>query len=133
MKRKDSSRGDHQIPLPPVLLRTVKEWKKADGDSSIFVCPAPRDSRKPVTPEGVEKYYRSTLGLAGKHSPHSWRSAFSSVARDAGKADEVIKAQLDHQVGTKTDSAYDRSKRLKLRKALLAWYEKSLIRARDAA
>ena len=133
MKRKDAARGDHQIPLPPVLLRTLKEWKEIDGEGASLICPAPRDSKKPITPEGVEKYYRDVLGLAGKHSPHSWRAAFSTVARDAGKSDEVIKAQLDHQVGNKTDSAYDRAKRLKLRRALLKWYEEQLIAARDAA
>jgi hypothetical protein len=25
-----------------------------------------------------------TLGLEGKHSPHGWRSVFSTVARDQG-------------------------------------------------
>ena len=103
-----------------------------DGESALLICPAPRDIEKPITPEGVEKYYRDVLGLAGKHSPHSWRAAFSTVARDAGKPDDVVKSQLDHQVGNKTDSAYDRAKRLKLRRALLRWYEAQLVSARDA-
>jgi integrase len=131
MKRKDSTRDDHEIPLPPLLLATVREWRKDDEAEAVMVCPAPRDKRRSITAEGVEKYYRDVLGLAGKHSPHSWRSAFSTVARNAGKADEVIKTQLDHQVGNKTDSIYDRATRLRLRRILLTWYEKQLIAARD--
>lgn len=111
----------------------MKDWKEIDGEGASLICPAPRDIKKPITPEGVEKFYRDVLDLAGKHSPHSWRAVFSTVARDAGKSDEVIKAQLDHQVGNKTDSAYDRAKRLKLRRALLKWYEEQLIAAREAA
>ncbi len=72
---------------------------------------APRDAERSVTPEGVEKYYREALGLVGRHSPHSWRSAFSTIAREAGKDADVIEAQLDHVVGNKVASAYDRAKR----------------------
>lgn len=131
MKSKDANRGVHAIPLPPLLLEQVREWRKVDGEAATMVCPAPRDPKRAVTPEGVEKYYRNALGLAGKHSPHSWRSAFSTVCGEAGKSDEVIEAQLDHQVGSKTASAYDRAKRLKLRRRLLTWYERCLVEARD--
>lgn len=131
MKVDDAKRGDHQVPISPILLKTLREWKEADGKDAILVCPAPRDNTRPITPEGVEKYYRDVLGLKGKHSPHSWRAAFSTVSREAGKPDEVIKAQLDHQVGTRTDSAYDRAKRLDLRRTLVKWYEQQLIKARD--
>jgi integrase len=133
MKRKEPHRGDHEIPLPPALLTTIREWKEADGAGAVMVCPAPRDGTKSITAEGVEKYYRDVLLLAGKHSPHSWRAAFSTIAREAGKRDEVVKSQLDHQVGNKTDSAYDRAKRFKLRRTLLEWYEGQLVAARDHA
>ena len=92
-----------------------------------MVCPAPRDATRAITPEGVEKYYRDALKLQGKHSPHSWRSAFSTVAREAGKESDVVEAQLDHVVGTKVASAYDRSKRLQLRRELMRWYERQSI------
>ena len=37
-----------------------------------------------LTRESVEKAYRVTLGLEGKHTPHGWRAAFSTLARDHG-------------------------------------------------
>jgi integrase len=133
MKRKDEARGPHEIPIPPVLLGQLNEWRSADSPDSTLVCAAPRDSTRPVTPEGVEKFYRNALGLQGKHSPHSWRSAFSTIARDDGQDGDVIEAQLDHVVGNKVASAYDRAKRFELRRKLMRWYEGQLISARDGA
>ena len=133
MKRKDMERGPHVVPLPPVLLAALKEWRAADGPRARYVCPAPRDPASPVTPEACEKFYRRQLELAGKHSPHSWRSAFSTVCREAGKDGDTIEAQLDHVVGNKVASAYDRAARLELRRELMKWYEATLLAARDGA
>lgn len=133
MKRKDPDRGPHVVPLPPALLAALREWRAADGPEAEFVCPNPRDRSRPITPEGMEKFYRRALGLAGKHSPHSWRAAFSTVAREAGKHPDIIEAQLDHVVGNKVAAAYDRAKRLQLRRELMQWYEQRLIAARDGA
>jgi hypothetical protein len=63
----------------------LREWRTADGDQATMVWPAPRNPETSITPEGVEKFYRDVLGLQGKHSPHSWRSAFPTAAREAGK------------------------------------------------
>ena len=133
MKLKDEARGPHVVPLPPALLAALREWREADGADAVYVCPAPRDAAKPITPEAVEKHYRNALGLGGKHSPHSWRSAFSTVCREAGKDGDSIEAQLDHVVGNKIAAAYDRAKRLQLRRELMRWYERQLIAARDGA
>ncbi|MGI8894556.1 MAG: tyrosine-type recombinase/integrase, partial [Casimicrobiaceae bacterium] len=71
MKRKDPERGPHIVSLPPALLTMLREWRTADGPNAVFVCPAPRNPAKPITPEAVEKFYRNALGLSGTHSPHS--------------------------------------------------------------
>ena len=133
MKRKDSERGPHVVPLPLQLAVSLREWLAADGNRAGYVCPAPRDAKRSITPEAVEKYYRDALGLGGKHSPHSWRSAFSTVCREAGRDGDSIEAQLDHVVGNKVASAYDRAQRLELRRELTGWYERTLIAARDGA
>lgn len=131
MKRKDQARGNHEVPLPPTLLVLMKEWKRSDG-AGVYACPAPLGDGY-VTREAIEKLYRRKLELTGKHSPHSWRSVFSTWAREAGKDGDVIEAQLDHVVGNKVSAAYDRAKRLELRRELVAWYERELIGARDGA
>ncbi len=132
MKRKDAERGPHIVPIPSKLLAMLREWRRADGDDAAFVSPAPnRDA--PVTREAVEKLYRRGLGLSGRHSPHAWRSVFSSWARDARKEGDAIEAQLDHVVGNTVAAAYDRAKRVELRRSLMIWYEAQLLAARDGA
>ena len=133
MKRKDEERGPHVVPIPPALLAALREWRAADGSEAVHVCPAPRDAAVALTREAVEKFYRRTLGLAGKHGPHSWRSAFSTVCREAGKDSDTVEAQLDHVIGSKVASAYDRAARLELRRELMRWYERQLLAARDGA
>ena len=41
MKRKESERGPHLVPIPPRLLVEMREWGRADGKKAQFVCPAP--------------------------------------------------------------------------------------------
>ena len=132
MKRKEAERGPHVVPLPPVLLTMVREWKRADGDDVVYVCPATRSDGR-ITREAVEKFYRVTLGLAGKHGAHGWRSVFSTWGYEAGKDGGAIESQLDHNVGNKVQAAYDRLQRLGLRRELATWHESMLIAARDGA
>ena len=130
MKRKDPERGPHVVPIPPKLLAELSDWRRADGEGARFVCPAPRGDNS-ITREAVEKFYRRTLKLTGKHSPHSWRSVFSTWARDAGKSGDVVESQLDHVVGNKVASAYDQAQRVELRRTLVTWHESVLLTARD--
>ena len=132
MKRKDAERGAHVVPLPPRLLTAMKEWHRIDKGGDGFVCPAPRGAGS-ITREGVEKFYRRTLHLSGKHSPHSWRAVLSTWANDAGEDADAVEAQLDHATGTKVKTAYDRAQRFERRADLMAWHEDALIAARDGA
>jgi integrase len=132
MKRKDKGRGPHVVPIPPGLLAQMREWQRADGMDSVYVCPAPRGDA-PITREAVEKFYRRTLDLSGKHSPHSWRSVLSTWANDAREDADAVEAQLDHNTGDKVKVAYDRARRLDRRAELMAWHERALLAARDGA
>jgi len=132
MKRRDTERGPHGVPLPAYLLKLVTDWRRVDGPGAEFMCPAPRGGGH-VTREAVEKFYRRTLALANEHSPHAWRSVFSTWSRDAGKDGDAVEAQLDHVVGGKVQAAYDRAARLERRRELMEWYADMLIAARDGA
>lgn len=62
---------------------------------------------KHIGRESIEKMYRVTLGLEGKHSPHGWRSSFSTLARDNGFARDVVELALDHARDNEVARAYD--------------------------
>jgi integrase len=132
MKIKDSERGPHEVPLPPRLVAMMREWRREDGADATWICPG-HGSETPITREAVEKFYRRTLGLTGKHSPHSWRSVLSTWASDAGEDADAVEAQLDHGDPNKVKAAYNRAKRYDRRADLMAWHEQALVAARDGA
>jgi integrase len=131
MKRHDPQLGPHVIPLPPGLLARMREWHRID-EGTGYVCASPTTDSH-ISREAVEKFYNRTLHLAGKHSPHAWRSVFSTWSRDAGKDRDAIEKQLDHAVGNEVQQAYDRADRLDIRREIVNAHEQTLIAARDGA
>lgn len=122
---------DHRIPLCPEIATELHHWKgMVGGRSSVLPSPA---GGKPITREGVEKAYRVTLGLRGKHSPHGWRSAFSTLARDQGFARDVVALALDHAHDNEVARAYDRGERFTQRVELFNWWGEQLAAAQRGA
>jgi integrase len=118
---------DHKIILCSVIATELREWRKS-CPSKRWVCPGRRTDQH-VTREAVEKVYRTTLGLADKHSPHGWRAAFSTLARDAGVERDVVELALDHIHDNEVVRAYDRGQRLHQRVKLMSWWGEELARA----
>lgn len=134
MKMKEVKRGPHVVPLPPGLLTMLKGWRAEDGKGAMFVCSSKRNANGHVTGAAVEKFYKRTLGLSGKHVPHSWRTVLKTWAGNAGKPFDVIEAQLDHiNIGGKVSGSYDGADRVDPRRELMAWHESKLVAARDGA
>jgi len=94
-KMKDHTRiGDHRIPLGPQITAELKQWGKLFGRKG-YVFPSPTGNQF-ISRESLEKAYRVTLNMSGKHAPHGWRSAFSTLARDNGFEQDVVELALDH-------------------------------------
>ncbi len=101
-------------------------------DARGFVFPSPAGG-KYIGRESIEKVYRVTLGLEGKHSPHCWRSAFSTLARDQGFARDVVELALDHAHDNEVARAYDRGERFTQRVQLFNWWDEQLAAAQCGA
>ncbi|TXT21799.1 MAG: putative phage integrase [Gallionellaceae bacterium] len=84
----------HRVPMCPEIADELCRWRETFGGKG-FVFPSPQGG-KYIGRESIEKVYRVTLALGGKHSPHGWRSAFSTLARDNGFARDVVELALDH-------------------------------------
>jgi integrase len=97
-----------------------------------FVFPSPSGG-KHIGRESIEKVYRVTLQLAGKHSPHGWRSAFSTLARDHGFVREVVELALDHAHDNDVARAYDRGERFIQRVELFDWWGTQLYLSEQGA
>lgn len=131
MKRRKTAGDFHLVPLPRGLLALLRDWHATRDPANPYVCVSPLRERTHLTRETIEKWYRETLLLRGEHSPHSWRSAFSSLAHDAGMPHDAIEAQLDHLLhDSAVAGAYDRGTRLEARRKLVQWWESTLLAAK---
>lgn len=131
-KMKVSDRDiDHRVPLGPEIVAELRQWSEVFGKRG-YLFPSPTGG-KHIGRESIEKVYRVTLGLAGKHSPHGWRSAFSTLARDQGFAREVVELALDHAHDNDVARAYDRGERFGQRVELYQWWGRELSAAQRGA
>jgi integrase len=122
---------DQRIPLSPEIAAELRQWQGVTG-SKGYVFPSPAGG-KHIGRESIEKVYRVTLGLDGKHSPHGWRSSFSTLARDNGTARDVVELALDHAHDNEVVRAYDRGARFDERVKLFKWWGKQLAAAQRGA
>jgi len=128
---------DHKIILGPTIAAELRTWRALIGGKG-FVFPSPVGG-KHITRESLEKVYRVTLGLDGRHTPHGWRSALSTLARDTpedkggGFERDVVELALDHIHDSEVVRAYDRGKRLEERVRLMHWWDEQLMKAQRGA
>lgn len=124
---------DHKIILGATIASDLRAWRALAGRKG-YAFPSPLDARKHITRESLEKVYRVTLGLEDRHTPHGWRAAFSTLARDEGGFErDVVELALDHIHDTDVVRAYDRGERLQQRIKLMAWWDGELARAQQGA
>jgi integrase len=126
MKMKDRD-FDHKVILGPTITAELSHWRRATGGAG-YAFPSPVDNGKHITHESLEKVYRVTLKLDGKHSPHGWRSAFSTLAKENEKpfSRESVELALDHVADNAIVRAYDRGQRLEERVRLAYWWDAQL-------
>jgi integrase len=122
---------DHRVPLCPEITAELKQWREVFGGRG-YVFPSPTGG-KFIGRESIEKVYRVTLGLEGKHSPHGWRSALSTLARDQGFPRDVVELALDHAHDNEVARAYDRGERFTQRVVLFNWWGQQLAAAQRGA
>jgi integrase len=122
---------DHRIPLSPEISAELRQWKGVFGGKG-YVYPSPAGG-KHIGRESMEKVYRVTLGLDGKHSPHGWRSSFSTLTRDHGFVRDVVELALDHVHDNEVARAYDRGERFDERVKLFQWWGAQLAAAQRGA
>jgi integrase len=122
---------DHRIPLCVEITEELRHWQGMIGKKG-YVFPSPAGG-KHIGRESIEKVYRVTLNLAGKHSPHGWRSAFSTLARDNGFERDVVELALDHAHDDEVARAYDRGERFSQRVELYKWWGAELAAAQRGA
>lgn len=125
MKKTDGRFPAHRVPLAPELAAELRDWRKV-APKSRFVCPAPTNPSRPISRESIEKSYRETLKLAGRHCPHGWRTSLATQALDNGFNRDVVHLACDREHDSEVALAYDRGERFDQRVELFNWWGRQL-------
>lgn len=113
LDKKDEEMHDHLVPLSPAAVDVLNALRALTGRSP-FVLPNDRWAHRPMS-ENAIGYLINRAGYRGKHVPHGWRAAFSTVmnewAQEHGKPGDrqVIDAMLAHVPKEKVEAAYNRA------------------------
>lgn len=120
--RKDEAGGDHLVPLAPESVAVLRAAWKLSGQGKL-VFPGNRQAHRPMS-ENALGYLLNRAGYHGRHVPHGFRAAFSTImnewAKTHGRPDdrEVIDLMLAHVPANKVEGAYNRAAYMDRRREL---------------
>ncbi|MFL6858376.1 MAG: tyrosine-type recombinase/integrase, partial [Allosphingosinicella sp.] len=116
--RKQDQAFEHVVALSRQAVALLREIRAA-GVSGALIFPNARDRRRPMSKNALGDLYRRA-GLRGRHVPHGWRAAFSTIMNERHRADRaVIDLVLAHTPKDKVEAAYNRAEHLGRRRELL--------------
>ena len=122
LRRKANDLADHLVPLSTQSVDVLEALRTISGGGPLAF-PSLRHSHKPMS-ENAIGYLLNRIGYHGRHVPHGWRAAFSTLmnewAKANGRADdrEVIDLMLAHTNGNKVEGAYNRAAYMPRRREL---------------
>ncbi|MGN6277668.1 MAG: tyrosine-type recombinase/integrase [Sphingomonas sp.] len=135
---------EHLVPLVPQAVDVLRVAHQLSGDGP-YVFPSSRWFDRP-TSENTIGYLYNREGYKGRHCPHGWRSAFSTLenerigaefATDQSKAFErlIVDAMLAHRPRgiSDTEFAYNRAAHMERRRAIAAGWAQRLLDGLPAA
>lgn len=71
---------DHRVPLVPQAVEALRALRRLTGRCQ-FLFPNTRTTREPMTDAALSSLYLE-LGYRGRHVPHGWRAAFSTLMNE---------------------------------------------------
>lgn len=74
---RDDEAYDHQVPLAQTAVAVLHAARALTGRGTM-VFPSAWDSGDPISENAVSYLYKR-IGYKGRHVPHGWRSAFSTI------------------------------------------------------
>jgi integrase len=121
MKGREEKKREHAVPLTPEAVAITKVLRDLTGRSP-FMFPNARHAHRPMS-ENALGYLLNRAGFHGRHVPHGWRAAFSSIMNERFPADRaVIDLMLAHVPKDKVEAAYNRAEHMARRRELAqAW------------
>lgn len=124
LDRKEELKGDHLVPITPQALAVLRALWPLTGSGDLLF-PSNRHTHRPMS-ENAIGYLLNRAGYHGRHVPHGFRAAFSTImnewAERHGKEHDrkVIDLMLAHVPTEKVEGAYNRAAYMPRRRELAA-------------
>lgn len=126
LDRKEEADGDHLVPLTRQSVAVLRAlWPLTGGCELLF--PSNRHAHRPMS-ENAIGYLLNRAGYHGRHVPHGFRAAFSTImnewAERNGKEHDrkIIDLMLAHVPKEKVEGVYNRAAFMPRRRELAqAW------------
>ncbi|MBZ9649972.1 integrase arm-type DNA-binding domain-containing protein [Sphingobium sp. 3R8] len=117
LDRKDEESFEHIVPLSWQAVDVLREVRRLTGRGSL-VFPGQRHAHRPLS-ENAIGYLYNRVGYHGRHVPHGWRAAFSTIMNERHRPDRaIIDLMLAHVPGNKVEAAYNRAQHMTRRREL---------------
>lgn len=116
----------HVVPLSRQAMETLAAVHTLTGRGPI-VFPNSRWAHRPMS-ENAIGYMINRAGYSGRHVPHGFRAAFSSIMNERQPEQRlVIDQMLAHTLKDKTELAYNRAQHLERRRAIYQEWADNLL------
>ena len=121
LDRKDEEAFEHLVPLSRQAVAVLRAMRKLTGRNRL-VFPSQRHAHRPMS-ENAIGYLYNRVGFHGRHVPHGWRAAFSTIMNEKAERDaragvqkahaaldaKVIDLMLAHVPKNRVEAAYNRA------------------------
>lgn len=115
--KKQDKNHEHVVPLSWQAVELLRDIRPLTGHARL-VFPSERHIHRPLS-ENAIGYYYNRAGYHGRHVPHGWRAAFSTIMNERHPADRaIIDMMLAHVPKDKVEAAYNRAQHVQRRREL---------------
>ncbi len=111
----------HIIPLSRQVIEILTECQQLTGNGR-YLFPSPRDTRRPMSENGVRVALRSLGFTKEQITPHGFRAMFSTIANEHEFNRDVIERELAHVPDNAIRGAYNHAEYLPQRVKLMQWW-----------
>lgn len=122
LDRKEELKGDHLVPITPQALAVLRALWPLTGNGDLLF-PSNRHTHRPMS-ENAIGYLLNRAGYHGRHVPHGFRAAFSTIMNEWAERDgkehdrKIIDLMLAHVPAEKVEGAYNRAAYMPRRREL---------------
>ena len=132
LDRKDEESFEHVVPLAHQAVDLLREVRRLTGRGKL-VFPGARHAHRPLS-ENAIGYLYNRVGYHGRHVPHGWRAAFSTIMNERHRPDRaIIDLMLAHVPSNKVEAAYNRAQHMTRRRELAQEWANMLLDGLPAA